>query len=157
MNEKKQKLEKELRYLLKDVRDEEIKKYSSDLENEDVKVIAQRIYNERGIDYSSLDTGLLNNISKTITDLMNVFKGKDKQTRNKMILEIVYIVVLLILIKIPFDLVKDIGYEYIALLSQNHVISIFWELAFLILYTIVIVCTFIVLIRNFNAKYRNVK
>lgn len=157
MNEKKQKLEKELRYLLKDVRDEEIKKYSSNLENEDVKVIAQKIYNERGIDYSSLDTGLLNNISKTITDLMNVFKGKDKQTRNKMILEIVYIVVLLILIKIPFDLVKDIGYEYIALLSQNHVISILWELAFLILYTIVIVCTFIVLIRNFNAKYRNVK
>ena len=34
-----------------------------------------------------------------------------------MVVEIIYIVVILLLLKIPFDLVRDIGYDYLELLS----------------------------------------
>ena len=72
-----------------------------------------------------------------------------------MYLEIVYIVLLLILMKIPFDLVRDIGYEYIELLTTNSLFYTLWNFAFLLLYTITLICSVIVLIRNFNKKYKD--
>ena len=55
--------------------------------------------------------------------------------------------------KIPFDLIRDIGYEYIELISNNSILITTWNLVFLLLYTITIICVAIVLIRNFNKKY----
>ena len=89
--------------------------------------------------------------------MITIFKSKEKATRNKMIVQIVYIVLLLILIKIPFDLVRDLGYDYIELLSTNNLIQTLWNFGFLLLYTVTMICTFVVLIRNFNAKFRDAK
>ena len=74
-----------------------------------------------------------------------------------MIIDIVYFVILLLLIKIPFDLVRDIGYEYLEMLSTNNTLYTLWNLAFLLIYTITLICTAIVLIKNFNSKYVNNK
>ena len=70
-----------------------------------------------------------------------------------MVIDIVYLVLLIILLKIPFDLVRDIGYEYIEMLSTNNLFYTLWNLAFLLIYTITIICAFVVLVRNFNNKY----
>ena len=72
-----------------------------------------------------------------------------------MIVEIIYMVILLILIKVPFDLVSDIGLDYIEIFSTNNVLRVLWQLAFMLLYTVTLVCTLLVLLRNFNKKYRN--
>ena len=156
--EKIRKLNNELKLLTESERQKEITNYNVALEsnNADVKAIAAEIYLRRGIDYSKLNKGLFNNITNTITDLSNIFKNKDSKVKKKMIIEIIYIVLVLLLLKIPFDLVRDVGYDYIDLLSTNNTYYILWNVLFLVLYTITIFCTFIVLIRNFNNKYKNI-
>ena len=118
-------------------------------------MLAKEIYLRRGIDYTKLNKGFFNSIINTITDLSTIFKNKDSKVKRKMIVEIIYIVLVLLLLKIPFDLIRDVGYDYIDLLSTNNTYYVLWNVLFLVLYTIVIFCTFIVLIRNFNNKYKN--
>lgn len=158
MKEKKVKeLKNELNVLLKEEVEKELILNDSKLEDEKISVkdIAKDIYLKRGIDVSKLNKGLINNLIDNISELFNLFKNKDKKTKNKMYLEIVYIVLLLILMKIPFDLVRDIGYEYIELITTNSLFYTLWNFAFLLLYTITLICSVIVLIRNFNKKYKD--
>ena len=152
------KLNNELKYLTDTERQKEIMNYNAALENNSivVKDIAKEIYLRRGIDYTKLNKGIFNNVINTITELSTVFKNKDSKVKGKMITEIIYIVVILLLLKIPFDLVRDLGYDYLELLSTNNLYYNLWNILFLILYTITIFCTFIVLIRNFNNKYKNI-
>lgn len=152
------KLNNELKFLTDAERQKEIANYNVALEsnNADIKAIAKEIYLRRGIDYAKLNKGLFNNIINTITDLSTIFKNKDSKVKRKMIVEIIYIVLVLLLLKIPFDLVRDVGYDYIDLLSTNNTYYVLWNVLFLVLYTITIFCTFIVLIRNFNNKYKNI-
>lgn len=158
MKEKRVKeLKNELNVLLKEEVEKELILNDSKLEDEKISVkdIAKEIYLKRGIDVSKLNKGLINNLIDNISELFNLFKNKDKKTKNKMYLEIVYIVLLLILMKIPFDLVRDIGYEYIELITTNSLFYTLWYFAFLLLYTITLICSVIVLIRNFNKKYKD--
>lgn len=150
-------LRSELHFLLKDEIEKELIENDAKLENEkiSVKEIAKDIYLKRGLDVSKLKKGFMNNLVDNINEMSGLFKNKDKKTKNKMYLEIVYIILLLILMKIPFDLVRDIGYEYIELITTNSLFYTLWNLAFLLLYTVTLVCSFIVLIRNFNKKYRD--
>lgn len=152
------KLNKELRFLLEEERKKEITKYDLALNDEkvEIKKIAKDVYQSRGIDYQKLDKGLFNNIMNTINDLRGVFANKDAKIRKKMIWEIIYTVLILILLKLPFDLIRDIGYNYIEILTTNHLLENIWEFVFLLMYTITFICAFIVLIRNFNQKYQNI-
>lgn len=150
-------LRNELTYLLQSEIEKEIIENEAKLENEDVSVkeIAKDIYTKRGIDVSKLKKGFMNGLIDSITEMSSLFKNKDKSIKNKMCLEVVYILILLILMKIPFDLVRDIGYEYIELITTSSLINTLWNFAFLLLYTITLICSFIVLIRNFNKKYKD--
>ena len=148
------KLEKELKYLLKEERKKEIDKYSQANENMHAKEIAKEIYRNRGIDYKKLNSNIFNNITDTLTTFGSLFKNKDSKIRNKMIFDLLYIVVILVLIKLPFDLVRDIGYNYLDILLDNSAIDLLWRLGFLILYTITLLCCLIFFIKNFNNKYK---
>ena len=100
---------------------------------------------------------MIKKLNMKIKELSNNFKNKSNKTKSKMIGEIIYIILFLLLLKIPFDLVENIGYDYIDLLSINNFYYFLWDAFFLILYIITFFCTFIVLIRNFNNKYKNIK
>lgn len=154
-NEKLEKLEKELRFLIEVERKKELAVYEKSLaDNVKVEDIAREIYQKRGIDYSKLHNGIFDNLESNITEFGSLFKNKDSSIRKKMIIDIIYIVIIVVFMKVPFDLIRDIGYDYIELLSTNNTIFILWRLAFLLLYTIVLICTLIIFIRNFNKKYR---
>lgn len=155
--ERKKSLARELKYLLKAEREKELIKYEKELEDENIKIkdLAHEIYHQRGIDYKELNKSFFNDLTNTLNDLSRAFKNKDSKMRNKMIVELIYIVLILALIKLPFDLVRDIGYDYLKILTTNHVIEILWNLGFLTLYTITFICAFILFIKNFNKKYNN--
>ena len=153
MDDKIKKLEKELKYLTKDVIKEEIEKNKNRLESEDAKIIANDIYLNRGLDITKLKRNITSNLINDFSSAFSDFKNKDKDTKKRMIIDIIYFVLLLLLMKIPFDLIRDIGYEYIELISNNSILITTWNLVFLLLYTITIICVAIVLIRNFNKKY----
>ena len=151
-------LRKELEYLLPEQVTKELVYYDNKLTGKiNVKDIAKEIYLRRGIDYKKLKKGFFNNLIETISEFSNSFKGKEKETKKKMIIDLIIYLLLLIFIKAPFDLIRDISYDYIAFLSTNDTYFILWHLLFLVLYTIVMLCTLIVLLRNFNKKYKNVK
>ena len=151
------KLTRELKYLPKEEIQKEINYYNTALESEnaDIKAIAKEIYTKRGMDYSKLNKGFFNNIVNTINDFIYVFNNKDNKTKGKMVLEIIYLIILLILIKIPFNLVRDLGYDYIPNLFSNNLYYNLWNTAFFILYVITLICTLILSIKNFNNKYKN--
>ena len=153
----KKRLEKELKFLTKEALLEELESHKEILLQEkiNIKQIADNIYQKRGIDIKKLNRNLTSNLINDLTNAFAGFKNKDKTIKRKMIIDIIYLVLLIILVKIPFDLVRDIGYEYIEMLSTNNLYYTLWNLAFLILYTITAICTFIVLVRNFNNKYVN--
>lgn len=153
MEDKVKLLEKELKYLTKDAIKEEISMNKNRLEKEEVRVIANDIYLNRGLDITKLKRNITSNLMNDLGSAFSGFKEKDKTIKKSMIIDIIYFVILLILIKIPFDLVRDIGYEYIEMLSTNNMFYTLWNLAFLLLYTITLICTAIVLIKNFNSKY----
>ena len=155
MNNKINEFEKKLKYLTRDAIKEEIKLNSPRLERENLNDIVEEIYLKRGLDTKKIKKGLFSNLLEEINLLFNVFKNKEKNIKKKMIIEIIYIVLLLILIKIPFNLVSDIGYEYITLITSNEIVTVIWDIIFLLLYTIIVICSGILLLKNFNEKYKN--
>lgn len=157
MEDKLKLLEKELKYLTKDAMEEEITKNQSRIEYENIRKVANDIYLSRGLDISKLKGNITSNLINDFGIAFKGFKNKDKKIKKNMIMDIIYFILLLILLKIPFDLVRDIGYDYIEMLSTNNTFYVLWNLAFLILYTITLICVTIVLIRNFNNKYINNK
>jgi len=152
-------LEKELRYLVDTEIKKEIIENSKKLDdnNVNVKELAKEIYLKRGLDITKFKRSFIDNLSNTIGEMLSLFHNKDKDLKKNMIVEILYIIILLILIKIPFDLVRDIGYEYIEILSTKALYYNLWHLTFLLVYTIIALCAFVVFVRNFNKKYKNTK
>ena len=161
------KLEKELRFLTKEEFNKEIDCYNKFFSSEEEKGItftetmnslgtpkelSKKIYLKRGIDPTKLKGSFVNNIITSIVNIINAFKNP-KNPKKKMIIDLIYMVLLIILVKLPFNLVRDIGFDYIFLASKSPLIETLWYLLFLILYTITAICIFIVLARGFNKKY----
>lgn len=155
MEKKIKELEKELKYLTDKAIEEEINKNKNRLEQEEIKDIVNDIYLSRGLDINKIKGNISNNVFSDLVAVLNGFRNKDKVTKKNMVIDIIFFILILILIKIPFDLVRDIGYEYVELISTNHTLYTLWNLAFLLIYTITLVCVAIVLIKNFNNKYLN--
>ena len=95
-----------------------------------------------------------NKIKNTINEYINIFKNKDMKVTSKMILELLFDLLIVLLIKIPFDLIKNIGYDFIKVLSTNNLYDKLWNYGFLILYIITAICTLIIFLRNFKSKYQ---
>lgn len=155
MEKKIKELEKELKYLTDKAIEEEINKNKNRLEQEEIKDIVNDIYLSRGLDINKIKGNISNNVFSDLVVVLNGFRNKDKVTKKNMVIDIIFFILILILIKIPFDLVRDIGYEYIELISTNNTLYTLWNLAFLLIYTITLICVAIVLIKNFNNKYLN--
>ena len=153
MDNKINELRKELKYLTKEAIELEIENNKNKLEKNNVKQIAKEIYVSRGLDVDKLNNNITSNLTNDISTFFNSFNGKDKITKRKMVFDIIYLIILIILLKIPFDLVRDVGYEFVEILTTNSTFKLLWDLAFLLLYTITAICTFRVLVKNFNNNY----
>ncbi len=155
IEKRKKELLKELRFLEENAKNQELELNKEALANESIKIkdLAKEIYAKRGIDFTKLKGSFLNTLTNEIYQFSSLFYNKDKGIRNKMILDLLYMIILLVLVKVPFDLVRDIGLDYIEIITTKTLYYNIWSLIFLILYTITIICTFLVLIRNFNNKY----
>ena len=153
MKEKIKLLEKELKYLTKEAKQMEIEKNINRLDSEEIRNIANDIYISRGLDISKLKRNFTSNMINDFSNIFSNYKNKDKYTKKKIVIDIIYYIIILLFLKIPFDFVRDIGYEYIEMLTTNNALFTVWNLVFLLLYTITLICTALVLIRNFNNKY----
>lgn len=160
-------LEKELNFLTQEELTKEIECYKKFFNSEEEKKVefvdtinslgtpkelSKKIYLKRGIDPSKLKRNFINSIITSVINIINAFKNP-KNERKNMILDLIYMFLVIILVKLPFNLVRDIGYDYILIASKSILIENLWYLLFLVLYTITALCIFIVLARGFNKKY----
>ena len=156
------KLRRELYYLTKEELNKEIECYDKYFSNKSEKQVveslgspkelARKIYNKRGIDSSKLNKNFVSNVTESFVNLNSAFKNKKNDTK-KMVIDILYMFIIIILVKFPFDLVKDIGFNYLEILTKNSTLELIWNLGFLILYTVVALSIFVILVRNFSKKY----
>ncbi len=141
-------LEKNLRYLSPEAKEEEIKKYRNieDYSNFDPIKTANTIYENRGINIKISTKTIFINSIKTIIDVIN---EKDKKKITDLIIFFVFLIFLTIIIKIPFIFVSEILYAFFSNLLSSNTATIIWNLIFDILY---IITALIILINTINKK-----
>ena len=146
-------LKYQLRYLNKNIQEEELKSYEN-LENYNLKPeeIANSIYQKRGLNIKvTKKTSLFDSIS-TIIDAL---KSKNKKILLDLLFFFLYMFILIILIKIPFIYVRDIISPFFNVLVSNDTLYVIWNLTFELLYAITAILIFIKFIKNKAKDYEN--
>lgn len=146
-------LKYQLRYLNKNIQEEELKSYEN-LENYNLKPeeIANSIYQKRGLNIKvTKKTSLFDSIS-TIIDAL---KSKNKKVLLDLLFFFLYMFILIILIKIPFIYVRDIISTFFNVLVSNDTLYLVWNLTFELLYAITAILIFIRFIKNKAKDYEN--
>ncbi|CDF11686.1 unknown [Mycoplasma sp. CAG:776] len=146
-------LKYQLRYLNKNIQEEELKSYEN-LENYNLKPeeIANSIYQKRGLNIKvTKKTSLFDSIS-TIIDAL---KSKNKKILLDLLFFFLYMFILIILIKIPFIYVRDIISTFFNILVSNDTLYVIWNLTFELLYAITAILIFIKFIKNKAKDYEN--
>lgn len=146
-------LKYQLRYLNKEVQEEELKNYEN-LQDYNLKAedIANEIYKKRGLNLKvRKKTSFLDSVSIIIEEI----KSKDKKILIDLLLFFLYMFVLIILIKIPFIYVRDIISSIFSVIGSNDIIYTIWNLLFELLYAITAILIFIKMIKNKAIGYEN--
>ena len=146
-------LKYQLRYLNKNIQEEELKSYEN-LENYNLKPeeIANSIYQKRGLNIKvTKKTSLFDSIS-TIIDAL---KSKNKKILLDLLFFFLYMFILIILIKIPSIYVRDIISTFFNVLVSNDTLYVIWNLTFELLYAITAILIFIKFIKNKAKDYEN--
>lgn len=146
-------LEYQLRYLNKETKQEELKKYEN-LEEYNLKPEeeANKIYQNRGLNIKvTKKTSFLDSVSTII----NAIKSKNKKFRTDILLFFIYMFILIILIKIPFIYIRDTISTIFSVLVTNDLLYTIWNLSFELLYALTAILIFIKMIKNKARDYEN--
>ncbi len=152
-NEFLKELNKELRYLNKDARQNEIEKYSN-LNNSNLNPheIAQSIYNSYNIKIFEKET-----LFNSVNIIINKLQSKNQKIIINIIKFFLYLLVLLIVIKIPFIYIRDLlGTFFESLLYTSKAITL-WYLSYELLYAITTILIFIRLIKKKAIELKNIE
>ena len=146
-------LKYQLRYLNKEVQEEELKNYEN-LQDYNLKAedIANEIYKKRGL---NLKVRKKTSFLDTVSIIIEEIKSKDKKILIDLLLFFLYMFVLIILIKIPFIYVRDIISSIFSVIGSNDIIYTIWNLLFELLYAITAILIFIKMIKNKAIGYEN--
>ncbi len=148
-----QELKKDLKYLDKKTRNEELAKYQN-LDNYDIDPakIANDIYNAYNIPIKNNYT-----LFASVNIIINKLQSKDKKIVISVIKFFGYLLLLLILIKIPFIFIRDIFGTFFETNFANSNSFAIWNLSFEILYAITTIIIFINLIKKKAQELDNKK
>ena len=139
-------LKYQLRYLTKEALEEELKNnqdYNSPPED-----IANNIYQKRGL---NIKVARKSSFLDSIATIIEAFK--DKKNISNLLGFFLYVFLLIILIKIPFSLIRDMISTIFNVFFSNEIISTIWVLTFELLYAITAILIFIKFIKNKAQEY----
>ena len=146
-------LKYQLRYLNKETKQEELKKYEN-LEEYNLKPEeeANKIYQNRGLNIKvTKKTSFLDSVSTII----NAIKSKNKKFRTDILLFFIYMFILIILIKIPFIYIRDTISTMFSIVISTEILYTIWNLSFELLYAITAILIFIKFIKTKAKDYEN--
>ena len=139
-------LKYQLRYLTKEALEEELKNnhdYNSPPED-----IANNIYQKRGL---NIKVARKSSFLDSVATIIEAFK--DKKNISNLLGFFLYVFLLIILIKIPFSLIRDMISTIFNVFFSNEIISTIWDLTFELLYAITAILIFIKFIKNKAQEY----
>ena len=162
-------LEDKLYYLVENIRNEEIEKYSRVIDNYvsmgqseenavesfgDPEDLVKAIYLSHGLDYKKLFTAKLSGrgIKNSFKNFFSIITGNDKKKLRNALFNFLYIIVLIILLKIVFIFVRDLGSSMFADFVSSNKVGKIYDLSFEILYVLV---ALIVFIKMFTKRFSN--
>lgn len=161
-------LEKKLCYLVDNVRKEEINKYESVIDNYvnmgqseenainsfgDPNDLVKAIYLSHGLDYKKLFTSNISGkgIKQAFKGFYSDISGGNKTKMKSAILYFLYIILLIVLLKIVFIFVRDLGGQFFTDLFENKTFYKIYDISFEILYILVATLVFFKLFtKKFN-------
>lgn len=155
-------LEKHLDILTTEAKEEELKKYQTMIlsgEQIDIEKIVKEIYLRRGINpekvlkkdkfiYSKFEE-----LFKIIHNVVEKMSENNLEENVKIILDLLVLIFLICLIKIPFILVRNLGDSLLEVINVPPLLTV-WGLIIDIVYIIV---AFIVFINIFSKWFKNIK
>lgn len=139
-------LNKNLKYLSKKEREEELVYYENiDSYDLDPIAIANEIYKKKGLKIS-----LIKNIKflDAINILIKNLQSKDKKKLKKVLLFFLYMIIIIIAIKIPFIYIRDIVTNIFIDTFKNNIAYTIWALSLELLYAITAILIFIRIIKK---------
>lgn len=153
----KEELEKEVLYYINKIdsskeSDEEIIKSFGSMER-----IVKEVSKKHGLNYKTI--GKKENWFKTfyndLVDLSTILKNSDGKKRTKILLDLLLLVVITCVLKIPFIFVRDLGDRLVEIILNNNItILAVWGFVIEILYVIVALSFFI---KTFEKWFKSMK
>ena len=152
-------LDGKLYYLVENARNQEISKYTEVIDNYvnmgqteenaiasfgDPNDLVKAIYLSHGLDYKKLLSNKLSGkgIKNSFKNFYAIVTGSDKKKAKSAILSFLYIILLIILLKILFIFVRDLGLQVFNDIFSGKVFSKIYDISFEVLYIIVALIVF---------------
>lgn len=152
MNEK-------LYYLVDNIRNDEINKYESVIDNYvkmgqseenavssfgDPDDLVKAIYLSHGLDYKKIfsNKASTGGIKGSFKNFYSIVTGNDKKKARNAILSFLYIILLIILLKVVFIFIRDMGSQVFSDLISGKMFSKIYDITFEVLYVIVAIIVF---------------
>lgn len=152
-------LNAKLVYLVENVKNQEINKYISVVDNYtnmgqteeaaiasfgDPNDLVTAIYLSHGIDYKKLYTGgtSLKGFKGAIKNFFRIISGSDKKQAKNAILYFLYLILLVIIIRIPLILIRDVLSTMLEDLISNGIVNKLYYLGFNIIYVLLAILVF---------------
>ena len=153
----KEELEREVLFFINKIdsakeADEEVIKTFGSMEDI-VKEVAKR----HGLNYKTVKKkeSWFKKFYNELVDLSTILKNSDGKKRGKILLDILLLIVITCVLKIPFIFVRDMGDNFVeTILESNMTILAVWGLFIELVYVVVALCFFI---KTFEKWFRNIK
>lgn len=160
-------LEEKLYYLVDNIKNEEIKKYENVIDSYvmmgqseenaiasfgDPSDLVKAIYLSHGLDYKKLFGGKLSSkgLKNSFKNFYSIITGNDKKKLKNALLSFLYIILLIILLKVVFIFVRDMGNQFFSDIFGNGLASKIYDISFEVLYILVAI---IVFFKMFTKKF----
>ena len=164
-------LDKKLCYLVEPEKEKEISKYTSVIDNYinmgqsetdavsslgDVDALVTAIYLSHGLDYKKLNgsDGAISGDNNPFKNFYKLITSKDKKTAGNALLYFVYLILLVILLKVVFILIRDVSSSVFNDVISSPKFNKIYSLCFDLIY---IVCAIILFWKLFKKKFGNNK
>lgn len=153
----KEELEKEVLYYINKIdsskeSDEEIIKSFGSMES-----IVKEVSKKHGLNYKTIDKkeNWFKTFYNDLVDLSTILKNSDGKKRTKILLDLLLLVVITCVLKIPFIFVRDLGDRLVEIILNNNItILAVWGFVIEILYVIVALSFFI---KTFEKWFKSMK
>lgn len=113
-------------------------------------------FNEKKDDTKNFDTQDNDTLKTVIKASIDYIKTANSQNIFKLLTELIFVLVFVIIVKFPFDLIIDLGHNIFTALGIDYTSNAlaFWNISFNVLYTVIGLCLYAYLYKE--RVYKNV-